>query len=577
MNIKLILKILGQSKKGKKYIGLYVLLSIITSCIGILIPMLTAMQLIKFTDSIWMQLILVTVLIALIKILSEILNYFISICSEKLSQIVTYEIQMAMAREILKMKLSSIDKESSGVFIQRLDGDVNDISKAFNSCIDKLSRIIIQLGIFISIYFINFYLGLYFSIFVVIFFLYGKIRFSYLKREEGVYRDNRDRVSGFASELIRGIRDIKMLSAEESFMNKVNASFLELSNSKYHLNKADSVFWVVWEVVLGIYEVLLVCLLIFLIIHNKLSITMGVVIFNYKNTINGIVFCFSSLLDDFRSFKLSSERISSILASDKFEKETFGNKHLDKVKGDFSFQDVSFSYVKGKKILNNLSFDIAANETVAFVGKTGSGNSTIFNLLCKFYDVDSGMIMIDGEDISSLDKDTIRGNITVISQNPYIFNMSIRDNLRLVKSDLSDKDMVDTCRIACLDEYINTLPDGYDTIVGEGGITLSGGQRQRLAIARALVQKTKIILFDEATSALDNETQLKIQKSIDNMKGEYTILMIAHRLSTIKNANKIFYLEDGCIKNVGTHQELMECSSGYRRLYNSDVRDKKTN
>ena len=178
--------------------------------------------------------------------------------------------------------------------------------------------------------------------------------------------------------------------------------------------------------------------------------------------------------------------------------------------------------------MNKLSFKINANETVAFVGKSGAGKTTIFNLLCKMYDIDSGSITIDGVDIKKLDKDSIRGNITIISQNPYIFNMSIRDNLKLVKSDLTNKEMKEACKLACLDEFINSLPDKYDTVIGEGGVNLSGGQKQRLAIARALVQKTEIILFDEATSALDNETQEKIQTAINNMKKQYLLLLIGY-------------------------------------------------
>ena len=258
---------------------------------------------------------------------------------------------------------------------------------------------------------------------------------------------------------------------------------------------------------------------------------------------------------------------------DKYEKESFGNIHLDKVNGDFEFKNVSFKYDKNK-VLKNMCFKVNANETVAFVGKSGAGKTTIFNLLCKMYDGYTGKITIDGVDIKTLNKDSIRGNITIVSQNPYIFNMSIRDNLRLVKEDLSNKEMKQACKMACLDEYIESLPDKYQTIIGENGLNLSGGQRQRLAIARAFIQKTKIILFDEATSALDNETQSEIQKAIDNMKNEYTIMIIAHRLSTIINADRILFLNDGKIEAEGTHKELLKTCKGYKELYESEIRNK---
>ena len=223
------------------------------------------------------------------------------------------------------------------------------------------------------------------------------------------------------------------------------------------------------------------------------------------------------------------------------------------------------------KVLDKINFKINANETVAFVGKSGAGKSTIFNLLCKMYDIDKGEILIDGININELDEDSIRGNITIISQSPYIFNKSIKDNLKLVKEDVTDDEIVSACKLAHLDDFIETLENKYDTIVGEGGVTLSGGQRQRLAIARALIQKTEIILFDEATSALDNETQAQIQESINNMKGEYTILIIAHRLSTIINCDRILFIDNGKVIKEGTHKELLKTSKEYRELYESET------
>lgn len=188
------------------------------------------------------------------------------------------------------------------------------------------------------------------------------------------------------------------------------------------------------------------------------------------------------------------------------------------------------------------------------------------------YNIESGDILIDGNSINDLDEDSIRGNITVISQSPYIFNMSIIDNMKLVKEDVTLKEIKEACRLACLDDFIESLQDKYNTVVGEGGVTLSGGQRQRLAIARALVQKTEIILFDEATSALDNETQGKIQEAINNLKNEYTIMIIAHRFSTILNCDKIFFIENGKIIDSGTHKELLNRCSEYKHLYESEIK-----
>ena len=246
-------------------------------------------------------------------------------------------------------------------------------------------------------------------------------------------------------------------------------------------------------------------------------------------------------------------------------------------------ENISNSIIEVKKLelrydnnilASNLSFQIPRGKITSIIGKSGSGKSTIFNLITNLYNPDKGEILFDGIPLTSLDKDSIRGNLSLISQNPYIFNMSIRENLTIIKDDLTEEEMIDACKMACLHDFIISLKDGYDTIVGEGGVVLSGGQKQRLAIARALVLKTEIILFDEATSALDNETQYEIQQSIANMQGEYTILIIAHRLSTVINSDRILLIDDGKIVGEGTHHELLENNLIYQKLYKLELSDK---
>lgn len=300
---------------------------------------------------------------------------------------------------------------------------------------------------------------------------------------------------------------------------------------------------------------------------------MAIILFNYRTQVVYTLDYVGMLMEAIKDFNLSASRVFQIIDSD--TKEVFGTEHLEHINGDFEFEHVNFSYVENEPILKDISFKIKANETVSFVGKSGSGKSTIFNLLCKLYEPDSGVITIDGKNIQELDKDSIRGNISIINQNPYIFNMSIKENLTIVKEGLTEEDMVEACKIACLHDFIMSLPNGYDTVVGEGGVALSGGQRQRLAIARALVQKTEIILFDEATSALDNETQRDIQNAINNMKGEYTILIIAHRLSTVINSDRLIYIEDGKITAIGTHKEMLKKNKSYQKLYELELQENK--
>jgi ABC-type multidrug transport system fused ATPase/permease subunit len=303
------------------------------------------------------------------------------------------------------------------------------------------------------------------------------------------------------------------------------------------------------------------------------STAIALVLYNYEGRINGpFLQNVGDLVTTIKSFNLSCKRVFS-LSTDEFEKEKFGTEKLDQLNGDIEFKNVNFSYEENE-VLKNLSFKIKANETIGFVGKSGVGKTTIFSLLCKLYSVDDGMIYLDGKDINTLDEESIRNNITIISQNPYIFNMSIKDNLRLVKKDVTDEEIVNACKLACLDEFINALPDKYDSIVGEGGVTLSGGQRQRLAIARAFIQDTEIILFDEATSALDNETQALIQEAINNLKQKYTILIVAHRLSTIINSDRIIVIDEGTNAGEGKHRTLLKNNKVYKKLYETEIKEK---
>ena len=299
------------------------------------------------------------------------------------------------------------------------------------------------------------------------------------------------------------------------------------------------------------------------------------IILSYRGQILSISSNLESFYDILKQFELAASRVFEIIEGEKYPKESFGNTHVSKIEGHISFENVFFGYEQDAMVLKDVSFKIRPNETVSFVGKTGSGKSTIFNLIAALYKPTKGQILFDGIPLQDLDRESIRGNLSVISQNPYIFNMSIRENLQIIKEDVTEEEMVEACKMACLHDFILTLKDGYDTIVGEGGVTLSGGQRQRLAIARALIQKTEIILFDEATSALDNETQYEIQKSIQNMQGEYTILIIAHRLSTVINSDRLILIDDGKVMAEGTHQELLNTNPIYQKLYELELKDER--
>ncbi len=559
------------AKKEKGRIILFGIANLFNVIFSILIPMIDAKIIIELTANHFERLIFMAICLTVNEVLYDLFDFL----SRRLSVVVyhhTLEILgMDLGKNILKLENNSLDEHGSGAFIQRMTGDTDKLADVFNHLVSMFSSLVKYIGILIAIFIVNKIVFLFTLIILIIRYLIERARTNRRKKDDEISRKAKDSVSSFVGELVRGARDIKMLNSENDFMKEMNYRIKDFNEKRIRMQNVSWNYRVFSFWFTDISFLLLIILLAFLIKDKVISISIAMVLYNYVGNVGGSTYLLGDLLEYIKDFNLSCERVKEIIDGDKFKKEQFGEKHLDKVEGHFTFEHVFFKY-KEKEVLKNLTFEVKPNETVAFVGKSGAGKTTIFNLLCKMYDVNQGKITIDGVNISELDKDSIRGNITIISQNPYIFNMSIRDNLKLVKNNLSDEEMYNACKIACLDDFIQELPNGYDTIIGEGGVNLSGGQKQRLAIARALVQKTEIILFDEATSALDNETQEKIQRAIENMKNEYTILIIAHRLSTIIHADRILYLEDGKIIAQGTHHELLKNCPSYQKLYESEIK-----
>lgn len=464
-----------------------------------------------------------------------------------------------------------LNTHSSGVFIERINNDTNNVTEIFTETIDYLIKIVGNIGILVSICFINIYLGLVYIIYIIVIVFYNKYSSSINYKNRDKLKDSMEKIEGFSSEIVRGAKDIKILNAEESFLDRAKVYMSETNDIDYKFQCDKYKLRLLGNSIKNGYDLLIAVIIYVLLVSNMISVEYVLIIYSYHNKVKNTANDIEYLIETLKQFNLAANRIFGILEGNEFSKECFNSGRLKKMEGNIEFKNVCFQYEDNVPILKNMNFKINANEVVGFVGPSGGGKSTIFNLISALYRPSKGIITFDDIDINTLDKSSIRGNLSVISQNAYIFNMSIMDNLKVVKKGVKEKKIKEACRLACLDEFIESLPNKYDTIVGEGGVTLSGGQRQRLAIARALLLKTEVLLFDEATSALDNETQTKIQDAINNLKGEYTILIIAHRLSTIIDANKIFVINDGKVEAVGKHDELLKISKTYQKLYKKEI------
>ena len=278
----------------------------------------------------------------------------------------------------------------------------------------------------------------------------------------------------------------------------------------------------------------------------------------------------NDLTQTYQKVSVSISRVNDILENRLYKDEEFGNKKIDNIKGIVEFKNVTFSYPDEDCILKEFNLKIEPNKKIAIVGASGQGKSTLFNLITRIFDPTSGEITLDGINIKDLTEDNLRKHISVIRQEPFVFNRTIKENFELIDNNITLSKIRKCTKMAYLDDYIMSLPNKYDTVLGEGGVNLSGGQKQRLSIARTLSKGSKVILFDEATSALDNSSQDYIKRTIDNLVKDHTIVIVAHRLSTIKDADIIYVVDNGKIVSSGTHKELLKTSNIYKNLYETE-------
>lgn len=537
------------------------------SVINIFSPIINAKLLTSLTNFNLNEAYKYTFIFFAISILSVLINKLAIKLLGKIHEKLLYDIRYDIIQRLFKLKMKNFDEIPSGKFQERIKNDPESIFSVFSVVQYNIFNIITDVFMLAYVMYLNIIIGLIYILGIIIIYFYEKYAYEKFEKLEEESKIQREKSGTILNEILRGIRDIKLLG----ITNKVNKMTSETLDKQSKLDTKISIsrmnIYNTTEIVKDILIFIIIFLGIFLININKLTLTTFLIIFMYRNDIFSLVFSYTSLKEYLVKYKVAKNRIMELFDNKKFPIETYGNESIDNIKGEIEFKNVSFAYNK-KEIIHNVSFKVNPLEDVALVGKSGSGKSTLFNLLTKSYDNYEGIITIDGVDIKKLNQKTLIDSISIISQNPYIFNLSIKDNLKLIDKNITDDDIINACKTARIHDFIETLPDKYNTLLGEGGVNLSGGQKQRLAIARALLKQSKILLFDEATSSLDNITQDEIQTAIKSISKNFTIITIAHRLSTIINSNKIYLLEEGNIIACGTHKELLKSNTYYKELYN---------
>lgn len=558
-------------KKRKLQVFLYFFLMGINLVFGLIEPyfsarLMTAITSICLDSILWFAGILLG-----ISLIEQVVDYIRRESEYDLEEQITLDTQEFVSKELFLLEQKNFDTMGTSFFSSRMNGDTSAAASFFFRVSRNLSWTLKSFGVLIYIFMMSVPIGIYIFIGSGILSL---LRYRSMQIRKKQRKEEDRTLETYASsfnEIIRGIRDIKVLNLKDEMIKKTlhDQKCIHALN-KEHRHKMflrDEVNWGIQKVIdFGVYV-----LAIYLMSKDLFLGTNLVILYTYKGRAFGFLENLSSLLESVFDVRYSFERLYEIVDGKTYSKEKYGTKHISKLKGDIEFKNVSFSYNLKEEALKEVSFHIKPNETVGIVGKSGAGKSTIFGLIPKLYTCKEGEILLDGISITDLDEKTIRENISVITQNPYLFNMTIKENLKIVKTDASDAEMIRNCKLCAFHEYVMTLPKGYDTLIGEGGVILSGGLRQRLAIARALMKKSEIILLDEATSALDNETQDFIKHSIHKISKNYTILIIAHRLSTVRDCDYLFVVEDGKIVGKGTHDVLIKKNKYYKKLYEHEL------
>ncbi len=484
----------------------------------------------------------------------------------RLSFSVVEQIRIDMARQAINTTSGAYKKLSSGEVLQRVNGDPQSFSNMFLTIWDNVANIITQIS------FMTYFAVMHYSLIccavgiIVVHYVLAFIQVHKKKVYEQAKSLLAEKSNSQLNEIVRGSDDVKSLNLKESLFSsfKTFTGFRKITNinsARFSIATAEFNSALIQEMVWG-----MVILGIYLTSIDVITIGTLTVLLMYRNAPVNVSNSITRVYDYAQMCGVYATRMAKLFNEDYYKQEKFGKQELDVFKGNVEFKKVCFSYDK-EKVLDNVSFKVAPNQSVAIVGKSGEGKSTLLSLVNRLVDCESGEILLDKVKNTELTEKSLRANVSLVPQSPYIFNTTIRQNLLYVKPEASEDELYLVLKQAQLYDFVMSAEKGLDTVVGESGVVLSGGQRQRLALARAFLSGSKLVMLDEATSALDNKTQDGIKQVIEEMKNERSFIIVAHRLSTVVNCDKILVLDDHKIVASGTHDELMKACKIYADMY----------